>query len=208
MGKEVFLDIRKTANVKIGFNNNVTIEFANDYILDLLKYNLTEFVTKTPKTICHPDMPDIIHDTIGGLIVGYKEGIAVLKHITKDGDYFWAFTHYKPVYKLNGNFDAFLTRRKPLPSKKLNGDIADLKLQISKLYEILKSIEQHTGIKQATKYLEGFLEYKGYNTLDEYYMSFFNFKKNELEDYFAIDENTPERKVKKYTNYINPFEEI
>ncbi len=208
MGKEVFLDIRKTANVKIGFKNGGYIAYANNYILGLLKYNLTEFVTKTPRTICHPDMPDVIHNIIGGLIMNYKEGIAVLKHITKDGDYFWAFTHYKPVYKPDGSFDAFLTRRKPLPSKKLNGDIEDLKLQISKLYETLKGIELHTGVEQAEKYMEGFLEYKGYKSLDEYYMSFFDFKDDELKEYFAIDENTPERKVKNYTKYLDSVKEF
>ncbi len=203
MSKEIILDIRKTANVKIGFDNGVTIEYANDYILGLLKYDLVEFVTKTPRTICHPDMPDIIHDTIGELIVNYKEGVAVLKHITKDGDYIWAFTHYKPVYKSDGSFDAFLTRRKPLPTKKINGDIEDLKYQISHLYEILKGIELHTSIKQAEKYLNGFLEYKGYDSLSDYYMSFFNFNKDELEEYFFIDHTTSDKKIKKYINYIS-----
>ncbi len=200
MSNEIKLDIRKTANVKIGLQTN--IEYANSYILDILGYDLLDFVTKPPKTICHPDMPDIIHDMIGGIIMNYEDGIAVLKHITKNGDYFWAFTHYKPVYKKDGSFDAFLTRRKPLPTKKLNGTIEDLKMQISKLYEILKGIEQHTGPKQAEKYLEGFLEYKGFDSLKEYYMSFFNFDEKELEEYFTIDENTPEKKIKKYTNII------
>ncbi len=114
----------------------------------------------------------------------------------------WAFTHYKPVYKKNGDFEAFLTRRKPLPQKKLNGDIENLKYQISKLYKILKEIEEHTGYKHAANYLDGFLEYKGYKTLNDYYMSFFDFKKNELEEYFNIDESTPKKRIKKYTNTI------
>jgi len=203
MNQELFLDVRKAATVKININNH--IEYANDYILNLLEYKLMEFVTQPPKIICHEDMPDIIHDTIGGFIMNYEEGIAVLKHKTKNNDYFWAFTHYYPSYKPNGNFEAFITRRKPLPEKKLNGTVEDMKYQISKLYEILKGIEQHTGLEQAQKYLKGFLEYKGYDTLQDYYMSFFNFDKKELEAYFAIDENTPEKKIHRYTAYIDPF---
>ncbi len=203
MNKELFLDIRKTATVKININNH--IDYANDYILDLLAYKLTDFVTQPPKTICHEDMPDIIHDTIGGFIMDYKEGIAVLKHKTKDNDFFWAFTHYYPSYNPDGSFEAFITRRKPLPTKKLNGSLEDMKFQISKLYQILKDIEKHTGAKQAQKYLDGFLEYKNYPTLEDYYMSFFNFDKNELEEYLSIDDKTPERKIKKYTNYIDVF---
>ncbi len=203
MNTELILNIRESATVKINLGNQ--IDYASEYMIEILKYNLTEFVTQPPKTICHPDMPDIIHDTIGGFIVGYKEGIAVLKHVTKTGEAFWAFTHYKPSYKQDGSFEAFVTRRKPLPSKKLNGTIEDMKYQISKLYKILKDIEQHTGQEQAQKYLNGFLEYKKYMTLEDYYMSFFNFNKGELEKYFSIDENTPEKLIKKYTNVIDVF---
>ncbi len=203
MNNELFLDIRKTATVKINLNNR--IDYANSYILNLLEYKLTEFVTQPPRIICHEDMPDIIHDIIGGFIMDYREGIAVLKHKTKNNDFFWAFTHYSPLYKPDGSFEAFITRRKPLPAKKLSGNLEDMKYQITKLYKILKEIEQHTGIKQAQKYLEGFLEYKGYNDLEAYYMSFFNFDKKELEEYFSIDEKTPEEKIRKYTNIIELF---
>ncbi len=203
MNKELLLDIRKTATVKINLDNH--IDYANNYILQLLNYPLMEFIRQPPKIICHDDMPDIIHDTIGGFIIGFKEGIAVLKHKTKNNDYFWAFTHYKPSYKPDGSFEAFVTRRKPLPTKKLNGTIEDMKFQISKLYEILKGIEQHTGIKQAERYLEGFLEHKGFDTLEDYYMSFFNFSKEELEEYFNINHKTPKKKIRRYINYIDIF---
>jgi len=203
MNNELFLDIRKTATVKINLGNH--IEYANDYILGLLEYSITEFVTQPPRTICHQDMPDIIHDIIGSFIMDYKEGIAVLKHKTKNNDFFWAFTYYKPAYKKDGSFESFITMRKPLPTKKLNGTIEDMKYQISKLYKILKEIEIHTGLKQANKYLEGFLEHKNFASLEDYYMSFFNFNKEELEEYFLIDHKTPESKIKKYTNLIDLF---
>lgn len=204
MNKELFLDIRKTATVKINLGNH--IDYANDYILGLLGYrNITDFVTQAPKIICNDDMPDLIHDIIGGFIMDYKEGVAVLKHKTQNNDYFWAFTHYKPSYKPDGSFEAFVTRRKPLPTKKLNGTIEDMKDQISKLYEILKGIEKHTGQKQAEKYLEGFLEYKGFDTLEDYYMSFFNFSKSELEEYFSIDEQTPDKKIRRFINFIDLY---
>ncbi len=203
MNKELSLDIRKTATVKINLSNR--IDYANDYILELLGYRITEFVTHPPKIICHEDMPDIIHDIIGTYIMNYDEGIAVLKHKTKNNDYFWAFTHYKPSYKPDGSFEAFVTRRKPLPTKKLNGTIEDMKYQISKLYEILKGIEKHTGTKQAERYLEGFLEYKGFDTLEDYYMSFFDFNKAELEEYFSINEQTPDKKIRRYTNFIDIY---
>ncbi len=203
MDNEIFLDIRKTATVKINLDNH--IEYANEYLLDLLGYDVTDFVSQPPKTICHEDMPDLIHDTIGEFIMNYKEGIAVLKHKTKDNDFFWAFTHYKPSYMPDGDFEAFVTRRKPLPTKKLNGTLEDMKFQISKLYKILKEIEQHTGMEQAKKYLAGFLEYKNYDTLEDYYMSFFDFNKKELEEYFSINEKTPDSRIKRYTNVIDLF---
>ena len=198
-----YLDIRQTATVKINLNNK--IEYANDYMMEVLEYDLLEFVTQPPKIICHPDMPEVIHNTIGELIMGYKEGVAVLKHITKTGKAFWAFTHYKPSYRSDGSFEAFITRRKPLPNKKLDGTIVDLKYQISKLYQILKDIELHTGVSQANKYLSGFLEYHNYETLNDYYMSFFDFKKDELEKYFSINEKTSQRIINKYLNVIEVF---
>ncbi len=203
MEKELFLDIRQSATVKINLGNH--IEYASPYMLELLEYNTVEFVTQPPRTICHRDMPDIIHDIIGGYILEYKEGIAVLKHRTKNGDFFWAFTHYKPSYKPDGSFDSFITRRKPLPTKKITGEWEDMKYQISKLYQILKEIEIHTGAKAALNYLNGFLEYKSYETLEDYYMSFFNFNKDELETYFSIDAKTPESVINKFTSTIELF---
>jgi len=203
MNKELFLDVRKTATVKINLENR--IDYANDYMLDLLEYELLDFITQRPRIICHDDMPDIIHDTIGGYIMDKKEGIAVLKHKTKNNDYIWAFTHFYPSYRRDGSFEAFVTRRKPLPEKKLNGKIENLKYQIAKLYQILKDIEQHTGVEQATKYLQGFLEYKKFESLEDYYMSFFNFNKNELEEYFSIDEKTPQKVIKRYKSIIDVF---
>jgi PAS domain S-box-containing protein len=198
MNKEIILDIRKTATVKIGLNNK--IEYANPYILDILGYQIMEFITQPPKTICHPDMPDVIHDTIGSFIMNYKEGVAVLKHITKNGDYFWAFTQYKPSYKPDGSFEAFVTIRKPLPSKKITGEKECLKLRIADLYKSLLDIEKEKGIDQAMEFLKNYLEKENFNSLEEYYLSFFDFKKNQLDEYFAINENTPEKTIKKYMN--------
>ncbi len=69
----------------------------------------------------------------------------------------------------------------------------------------VRSQEKHTGEAQAIKYLEGFLEYKNYKTLEDYYMSFFDFNKNELAEYMSIDKNTPEKKINKYINVIGVF---
>ncbi len=194
--KEIHLDVRKTATVKIGLGD--VILYANDYILEVLGYNLTEFVTQRPKIICSTKMPDIIHDSIGEMIKNFEEGIAVLQHKTKNGDYFWAFTHFKPVYKPDGTFEAFLTRRKPIPSKRTLKDKESLKEEIEKLYTVLKEIEVHSGLEQAKKYLDGFLEDKGFESLKEYYESYFDFDREEIEKYFSIDENTPERVIRKF----------
>jgi len=196
MAKEIVLDIREKATVKINLDNY--IEYVDEYLLNVLGYKLTEFVTKRPKTICHPDMPAVIHETIGGYIMNYKEGIAVLKHATKSGNYIWAFTHFYPSYKDDGTFEAFVTRRKPLPNKKINGTEEDLKAVISRLYGILKEIEDHSGTEVSRKYLAGFLEEKGFDTLHDYYLSFFDFKRNEWEAYFQIDKNTSARTIRKY----------
>ena len=196
MGTEIILDVRKHATVKINLNNY--IEYVDEYLLDVLGYDLTDFVTQRPKTICHPDMPAVIHETIGGYIGQYKEGIAVLKHATKDGNYIWAFTHYYPAYKDDGTFEAFITRRKPLPNKKVDGNVYNLKKTISKLYKVLKEIEEHSGTEVSRKYLEGFLEDRGVETLHDYYMSFFDFKKKDLEEFLSIDEKTPEKVIRKY----------
>jgi len=198
MGKEIILDIRKNATVKISLDNY--IEYVDDYLLQVLGYDLTEFVTQPPRTICHPDMPAIIHETIGGYISQYKEGIAILKHATKDGNYVWAFTHYFPAFRKDGSFEAFITRRKPIPTHKLNGQAQNLKATMEKLYVTLKEIENNAGPKVARKYLDGFLEDRLFNNLHDYYMSFFDFKKKELERFLSINETTPYKIIKRYYN--------
>jgi len=196
MEREIILDIRKKATVKINLNNY--IEYVDEYLLDVLGYELTDFVTRRPKTICHPDMPAVIHETIGGYIGQYKEGIAILKHATKDGNYIWAFTHYYPSYNDDGSFEAFITRRKPIPNMRTNGHPFDLKEKISKLYKILKEIEDHSGVEISRKYLKGFLEDMEVESLHEYYMRFFDFKKKDLEEFLSIDEKTSEKVIRKY----------
>ncbi len=196
MSKEILLDVRKKAIIKINLDNY--IEFVDDYFLSVLGYDLTDFVTRPPKTVCHPDMPDIIHETIGGYIMNRQEGIAVLKHATRSGDYIWAFTYYMPRYKSDGSFEAFVTYRKPIPDKKLNGQPESLKETVTRLYTILKAIEANSGMDVARKYLNGFLEDRGLKSLDEYYLQFFNFNKNELEKYFNIDERTSKSVIRKY----------
>ncbi len=194
--REIQLNVRKTATVKIGLEN--VILYANTYILDVLGYDLLEFVTQRPRIICSQDMPDLVHDLIGEMIMNFEEGVAVLQHKTKNGDYFWAFTHYKPVYKPDGTFEAFLTRRKPIPEVKSRQNTESLKSEILKLYKVLKEIESYSGVQQAIKYLEGYLEDRGFQNLNEYYMSFFEFNPEELETYFSIDENTPEKIIRKF----------
>ena len=196
MNKEILLDVREKGIIKISLENY--IEFVDDYFLDLLGYQLTDFVTKPPKTVCHPDMPDIVHQTIGGYIMNRREGIAVLKHATREGDYIWAFTYYMPRYKPDGSFEAFVTYRKPIPDKKINGQAESLKNTITRLYVILKDLEIHSGVEVASKYLNGFLEDRGLKSLDEYYLQFFNFNKSELEKYFTIDERTSNSVIRKY----------
>ncbi len=196
MSKEILLDVRKKAIIKINLDNY--IEFVDDYFLSVLGYELTDFVTKPPKTVCHPDMPDIIHETIGGYIMNRQEGVAVLKHATRHGDYIWAFTYYMPRYKPDGSFEAFVTYRKPIPNKKLNSQTETIKETITRLYTILKAIEGHSGTEVARKYLNGFLEDRGLKSLDEYYLQFFNFNKNELFKYFTIDDKTSKSVIRKY----------
>jgi len=201
MGNELFLDIRRTGTIKISLENKIW--YANDYILELLGYDLTEFITNRPKIVCDKDMPDIIHDEIGKAIMNFGEGVAVLKHKTKYGDYFWAFTHYKPVYKPDGSFEAFLTRRKPIPAKKVHGSAGLVKEKVERLYKVLKEIEQYVSYKAAQKYLEGYLEDKGYASLADFYMGLFDMKPAEIEQYFSIDEKTPQKVVKKFGgNYL------
>jgi len=196
MAKEIRLDVRKTGTIKIGLNQNIW--YANDYMLDLLGYNLVEFIGQKPKIVCSVDMPGIIHDEIGAMIQNYERGIALLKHQTRQGDYFWAFTHFRPSYKEDGSFDSFLTRRKPLPLRKLKYDEAHIRHSVEKLYSVLKEIETHHNLKTAKKYLQGFLEDRGFENLTAYFQSFFNLKPKEIEEYFSITPRTPQKIIKKY----------
>jgi hypothetical protein len=196
MRKEIHLNVRKTANIKIDLKKNIV--FANQYALEVLGMELNEILMQPPRIVCSDDMPAIIHNTIGSFIMSYKEGIAILKHRSSCDDYFWAFTQYKPVFKKDGTFEAFLTRRKPIPERKINGEIDLLKAKISKLYSELKEIEDNAGMEEAEKYLASFLKENHFESLDEYYMSFFDADYKEMEKYFNIDEKTPGKIIKKY----------
>jgi len=51
------LDVRFSANIKINLGD--WIEYANDYMLDLLEYNVDKFLIQDPKRVCY-FMPNII----------------------------------------------------------------------------------------------------------------------------------------------------
>ncbi len=196
MEREKHFSVRETPLVKI--NLNFGIVYVNDAMLDLMEMNLQDIIGEKPKIVCHKDMPGAVHDAIAEMIKDFKFGYAILKHGTKQGNYFWAFTKFEPKYKPDGTFETFLTKRKPVPMKKLKKNRQDWSDYLSLFYEKLRKIEEKSGSEISLRYLKGFLEEKGYESLSGFYLDFFNLSKKELDFIFNIDHKTPERKINKY----------
>ncbi len=196
MKQRKYIPVKETPLIKINLKFGIT--YVNESMLNMLEMDLTDIIGKKPKIVCHPDMPHAIHDSIATLITSFKTGYAILKHGTKEGNFFWTLTYFEPKYKKDGTFEAFITKRKPVPTKKLKKEKRNWEDYLLDFYAKLKSIEEKNGVDMSLRYLKGFLEEKGYGNLTGFYLDFFDMSPKELDFLFNINHQTSEKKIGKF----------
>jgi len=156
--EEIQLDPKKYIVSKT--DTDGTIEYANDYFVEISGYSTAELMESPHSILRHPDMPKTIFKMMWDRLHNGEEMVALIKNRSKDGRYYWVVT------ELESNFDK-LTNKPVSHTAYRKAATHKMVDEIEPLYKKLLEIEESHGIEDAQKYFIGFLEEKGKN-YDEY----------------------------------------
>ncbi|QKX07608.1 PAS domain-containing protein [Aquimarina sp. TRL1] len=157
LDEEIILDPQETIMSKT--NPHGTIEYANDYFMNICGYEEHELIGKPHNIIRHPDMPKVIFKWLWERLKKKENIHALVKNLAKDGRYYWVITDFEVKCNEYGEIDSLFARRKAPPRKTIQ--------LVRELYKKLLAIEKASGVEVSEKYLIGFLEEKG-KTYDEF----------------------------------------
>lgn len=149
MREEDFIVSKTDLSGRITYGNRIFQEFAG--------YSEEELLGTQHNIIRHPDMPRAAFQLAWDTIQSEKEFFAFVKNMSKDGSFYWVFTHITPSYDRTGKVIGYLSvRRKPNPSA------VEL---ISGIYKQMCDIEKQAGPKEgiaaSTQFLLDIIEEKG-----------------------------------------------
>ena len=127
------------------------IEYGNDYFVEISGYSETELLGQPHSIVRHPDMPKIAFKLMWDRIKQGKNFLAVVKNLSKSGDYYWVVTEFEPkIDPITNDIISHTAFRKAAPQKAIDAMIP--------IYAKLLEIEQSGGMEASEKYLRGFLE--------------------------------------------------
>ncbi len=154
------------------------IEFANEYFIEVSGYNQEELIGKAHNIIRHPDMPKVIFKTMWEKLHLGKNLYAIVKNLTKDGDYYWVVTKFETTFDSDGNILSHYARRKAVPQ--------NVRETAESIYETILAIEKHDP-KLAEESFHEILEKYGL-TYDEFFLEVAEMSETEVYDYFQSNE--------------------
>jgi PAS domain S-box-containing protein len=171
--REIKLDPSKVIMSKT--DEKGIIEYANDYFMEICKYEEYELMGQPHNVIRHPDMPKVVFKLLWERLYKGENIHAIVKNLAKDGSYYWVLTSFETKYDADGNIISHYSRRKAAPGNAV--------FQIEKLYKTLVAIENNQDPEVAEKYFYGLLEESG-KTYDEFILEVLGVTQKTLEGYF------------------------
>lgn len=136
------------------------IRYSNYYYREVNGYSQVDLIGMSDKITLHPDMPRIIYELMWDRIKNDEEMLALVKYITKDGDYYWAATLFKTKYHpITKEFNGYLA----LSHKTSSYAVKHIKL----LYKDLLSLEPKDSLIDSQTHLIDFLTNED-KTYDEF----------------------------------------
>ena len=125
------------------------IIYINDNFSSIVGYEEEEIIGTPHDTLRHSDMPEIIFLLIVKAIKKGEKIRAVVKNLTKSGEYYWAITDFEPVEEENGAISSFFAFREAIPEDNI--------YELIELYQTLLQIERRRGVEASLRYLNGYL---------------------------------------------------
>ncbi len=125
--------VSKTNPKGITYGNPIFIEFSG--------YTETEILGSQHNIIRHPDMPRSAFKLAWDTIQSGKEFFAYIKNMSKDGSFYWVFTHITPDFDHHGNIVGYTSVRR-CPKRSAIETIAPV-------YQQMLAAEQAAGARDA-----------------------------------------------------------
>ena len=138
----------------------------NDYFVEISGYSKDELIGKPHNIIRHPDMPKVVFKLMWEQLKSGHDILALVKHLAKDGRYYWIFTSFEPVKNANGEVIGYTAHRKSAPKHTIE-TVADI-------YKKVLEVEKKDGVEASEKFLNDYLKQRGEeitfaNLMDEIY---------------------------------------
>ena len=133
------------------------ITYGNPIFIEFSGYTEDELIGSQHNIIRHPDMPRSAFKLAWDTIQSGKEFFGYVKNMSKDGGFYWVFTHIAPDFDPRGNIVGYTSVRRYPQRSAIE--------KIEPVYAQMKAAEQAAGAKDAiaagTKVLLDLLQQAG-----------------------------------------------
>jgi PAS domain S-box-containing protein len=117
------------------------IIYGNEIFIEFSGYEEHELLGSQHNVVRHPDMPRLVFKMLWDYLTEDKEIFAFVKNISKDGSFYWVFTHAAPILNANKQKIGYTSVRRT-PNPKAIPIVADL-------YKMMLNAERQAGAKNA-----------------------------------------------------------
>lgn len=117
------------------------ITYGNPIFIEFSGYTEDELIGSQHNIIRHPDMPRSAFKLAWDTIQSGKEFFAYVKNLSKDGGFYWVFTHIAPDFDARGNIVGYTSVRRCPQRSALE--------KIEPVYRQMREAEKAAGARDA-----------------------------------------------------------
>lgn len=133
MREQDFIVSKTDLTGRIIYGNEIFIEFSG--------YSEEELLGSQHNIVRHPDMPRVVFKLLWDYLAEDKEIFAFVKNMSKDGGFYWVFTHVAPIIDKNKQKIGYTSVRR-MPNPKAIPIVTDV-------YKTMLEAEKQAGAKNA-----------------------------------------------------------
>jgi PAS domain S-box-containing protein len=117
------------------------ITYGNEIFIEFSGYEEHELLGSQHNIVRHPDMPRVVYKLLWDYLSEDKEIFAYVKNMSKDGGFYWVFTHVAPIMDKNKQKIGYTSVRR-MPNPKAIPIVREV-------YKAMLEAEKKVGAKDA-----------------------------------------------------------
>jgi PAS domain S-box-containing protein len=117
------------------------IIYGNEIFIEFSGYSEEELLGSQHNIVRHPDMPRVVFKLLWDYLAEDKEIFAFVKNMSKDGSFYWVFTHVAPIIDKNKQKIGYTSVRR-MPNPKAIPIVTDV-------YKAMLEAEKQATAKEA-----------------------------------------------------------